>query len=236
MPCSSNKLKILTLMQATDSKLPEIDLAIIDRHSVLRDGLETLLDSAEGITVSSTFPSPVDAGEWLRDFRVDVLLTDIFFDGIDMLHCIADWAKEYAETRVLALSQYPEQVYAERVLNAGGAGYLMKDVASTELVRAVRQVHGGEIAVSPIMANRLLKNYSRWGNANCREELDLLSNREMLVLTLIGQGLANAKIAEQMGVSKKTVCTFKERIKQKLSLANSVELSQAAADYYKRII
>lgn len=203
----------------------------------MRDGLEHLFDAVDGFSVLGSFSTPKAMTQCLEAFQVDVVVMEVLFGGCDVLREIAEWSREYTDTQILVLSQFPEEVYAERVLSAGARGYLMKDHPSSALIEGVRKVNQGEVALSATMANRLLSNYSRKKNLTNTEphaELAALSDREILVLTLVGQGYPTARIAEEMGISKKTVSTFKERIKVKLALENSIQLSQVAMQWFGR--
>lgn len=212
---------------------PRLSLALVDGHCVLRDGMESLFEATCGFSVVGSFSDPKELAGCLRSFQVDVIITEILFSEVDALRCIADWAKEFSETKVLVLSQFPESAYAERALNAGAAGYLMKDTPTERIIEAVREVHSGQLALSPTMSNQLLSNFSRWRSEN-PGDLSKLSDRELLVLTMVGQGHTTAAIAHTMGISKKTVSTFKERIKVKLSLDNGLQLTQVAMQNFGR--
>lgn len=220
-------------MTAETSSQPELSLAVVDRHCVLRHGLESLFESVCEFSVVGSFADPKELPPCLHRFRVDVIITELLFNDVDALRCIADWARAFPETKVLVLSQFPESIYAERALNAGAAGYLMKDTPTEQLIEAVRTVREGRLALSPAMSHHLLANFSRWRNENAGD-LDRLSDRELMVMTLIGQGQPSAQIAHTMGISKKTVSTYKERIKDKLSLESGLQLTQAALQHFGR--
>lgn len=221
--------------ELTDTKV-SISVALIDGHGVLRDSLEHLLDSVPGMSVLACYATPNQLVTCLHAFEVDVVVTDILFGGCDALREIGEWTREYPDTRVLVLSHHPEEVYAERALAAGASGYITKDRSAEDLRAAIAQVARGEVVLSTVMANRLLAGYSRHRQQAPLEALDRLSDRELLVFTLIGQGYTTAKIAEDMGISKKTVSTFKERIKVKLALDNSLQLAQFALQSFGRAV
>lgn len=213
----------------------EIKITLLDDHGVLRDGLTALFEAVGGFSVVGSFACPRETSDFISLNPVNLLIMEMLFDEIDVFRSITEWTQKYNETRLIVLSQFPERLYAERVLNAGASGYLMKGISFPTLATGARQVCQGEISLSPEMSNRLLVRYTS-GRKNPEDALDLLSNREMLVLTLIGKGYANAKIAETMGVSKRTVSTFKERIKEKLSLASGQQLAQIAVDHLRRAV
>jgi DNA-binding NarL/FixJ family response regulator len=218
------------------TKESAISIALLDKHGVLCDGLECLFQAVEGVSVVGNVTTPEDLTACLDFVKVDIVVMDLIFSGHDALRCIEDWSKAHPQTKFLVLSQLPEGIYAQRVLNAGGSGYLMKDVRSGVLIDGVRRVAAGEVVVSPLMANVLLTNLSKGTAKDETNYFDRLTARELHVLTLVGQGHATAAIAEEMGISKKTVSTFKERIKSKLSLASSMQLAQVAIQHFGRAV
>lgn len=207
-----------------------VDLLVVllDAHGIVRDGLESLIERADDLSVVGSVATVSDLSKCLHLIQVDVVVMGLIFDGNDGLRSIADLAAAHPGTRFLVLSQLPEAVYAERVLHAGGSGYVMKHVSATVLLDAVRRVAAGEVVVSSTAASHLLANFSKHSFNGEDDVFERLTDRELHVLGLVGQGHATAVIASQMGISKKTVGTFKERIKTKLSLTSSLQLSQAA--------
>lgn len=220
-------------MTAEISRHTELSLVLIDNHCVLRDGLQSLFDSVPEFSVAAAFSSPVELPSCIDLNRVDVIVTELSFDEVDILCCIGDWARAFPGTKTLVLSQYPESIYAERSLNAGAAGYLMKDTPTARLIEAVREVYNGRPVLSSAMSNQLLGNFSKWRNEN-PGDFDCLSDRELMVTTLIGQGRTTAQIAHALGINKKTVSTYKEQIKDKLLLDSCMQLTQIALQKFGR--
>ena len=213
----------------------DISVVLLDDHAILRDGLERVLQAADGLHVIGSMGHPRELSKCLDLIQADVVVMGLVFDGSDGLRCIADCIQAYPETKILVLSQLPEAIYAQRVLNAGAHGYLMKNVSSLVVLDGIRKVVAGEVAVSPMVASQLLAQYTSRKKGAARNGIDQLSDRELHVLTLIGQGHTTANVAKNMGICKKTVDTFKERIKVKLSLQNSTQLAQVAAQHLGRL-
>jgi DNA-binding NarL/FixJ family response regulator len=148
--------------------------------------------------------------------------------GIDLIKQIRE---RHPKQKMLVISMYDESVYAERSLQAGAMGYLNKQIACETLIEAIRGILAGKTYLSPAMTDRILK--SRVGGMIDPGEspVDSLSNRELEVLTLIGQGTTTSGIARQLHLSVHTVDTYREKLKMKLHLANSAELNRYAAQW-----
>jgi len=209
-----------------------ITVALLDRHLMFRQGLECLLKNAEETTLVGSIESPDDVPRCFGRVDVDVLVFELDFQAGDPLRLIWDWSRAYPKVAFLALSAVEERLYAERVVRAGAKGFVSKCEPFEKVLPALAKVVEGKLAVSPEIEALLLSNYSRLRKENgnsIADKVDILSDRELLVLTLIGQGMGNAAIAKTMGVSPKTVGAFKERIKEKLAIYNSYQLTQFAA-------
>lgn len=212
-----------------------ISVVLVEDHSVLRDGLAHLLKAEPDMDIVGSLACPKELVKCLGHIQADVVVLGLLFPGDDGLRCIADFSKAYPQTNLLVLSQLSEETYAQRVLNAGARGYLMKTVTTDVLLAAIRTVANGEVAVSSRVSSRLLSCFASKSELDDRDGMDRLTDRELHVLTLIGQGHTNAAVASSMGISKKTVDSFKERIKAKLSLQNSTQLAQVAVQHLERV-
>lgn len=195
---------------------------------MVRDGLESLIERSEDISVVGSVATVAEQRACLHLAQVDVVVMGLILDGEDALRCISDWSQQYPDTRFLVLSQLPESIYAERVLQAGGCGYLMKDLPAGELLEGIRRAAAGEVVVSPSAASKLISNLSKKTTKQSVDAIEKLTDRELHVLGLVAQGHATSAIAVSMGISAKTVSTFKERIKEKLSLDSCQQLMQEA--------
>ena len=169
-----------------------------------------------------------DAGELIRQHQPDILLIEPFLEDRDGILWIKDLAKEYPRTRILIVSRQSERVYAERALHAGAAGYWMKNGSAAELLRAVKTVAAGEIYASPAIAALAMERFAH--RKNLPHGMEALSDRELGVFSLIAAGHRPGEIAKELGISRKTIETHGEHIKQKLGYANAEELKRGARE------
>jgi DNA-binding NarL/FixJ family response regulator len=169
-----------------------------------------------------------DAGELIRQHRPDILLIEPFLEDRDGILWIKELAREYAHTRILVVSRQSEHVYAERALHAGAAGYWMKNGSPEELMHAVETVMAGEIYTSPSITALAIQRFAH--RADLPRGLDALSDRELAVFSLIAAARRPGEIAKELGISRKTVTTHFEHIKQKMGYANAEELRQGARE------
>jgi DNA-binding NarL/FixJ family response regulator len=204
---------------------------IVDDHPIVRHGMAQLLSDEPDLNVCG---EAADAGEAVRaveELRPDMAIIDIQLDGMDGLNLLKDLKARWPELHVLIVSVHDETLYAERALRAGALGYLNKQTATEHLVEACRRVLAGEIYLSEQMSNRLL--HSVVGGKTDLEEspIDRLSDRELEVFRLLGEGLGTRQIADKLALSMKTIETYRENIKDKLSLADSNQLVRHAVQW-----
>jgi DNA-binding NarL/FixJ family response regulator len=169
-----------------------------------------------------------DAGELIRKYHPDVLLIEPFLEDRDGILWIKELGKESPKTRILIVSRQSERVYAERALHAGAAGYWMKNGTPEELMRAVETVAAGEIYASPALTALALQRFAH--RENLPQGVDALSDRELAVFSMIAAARRPGEIAKELGISRKTIQTHCEHIKQKLGYANAEELKRGAHD------
>jgi DNA-binding NarL/FixJ family response regulator len=205
---------------------PVIRLVVADDHPIVRGGLRRMVElepdleiAGEADTAESLFA--VLAAAAAADAVPDVLLLDVGMPGPGVLEVLRRVGQAYPGLRTLVLSVYPEEQYGLRTLRAGAAGYLTKDQSPELLVRAVRQVAAGHRFLSPALADRLVDGLAR-GYAAARHEL--LSAREFAVLVALGEGRSVPEIAGALGLSPKTVTTYRVRLLEKLGLCTNGDL------------
>lgn len=167
-----------------------------------------------------------EAVELIGKHQPDVLLIDPFLEGRDALRWVNDLATEFPRTRILIVSRQPERVYAERALQAGAAGYWMKNGSAEELLHAVETVAAGEIYVSPLMTSLALQKFAH--RENLPHGVGLLSDRELTIFGLIAVDQGAGRIAKKLGISRKTVESHSEHIKLKLGYRNAEALKRGA--------
>ncbi len=206
-------------------------ILIVDDHPVVRDGLITLINHQQDLKVCGEAEEAQQALTAISELKPDVVIIDITLKGSDGIELTKSIKARYAGLPVIVLSIHDESTYAERALRAGAQGYLMKEVVSDKIIAAIRAVLTGEIYVSDAMAKKLLRKLVGGKVDTTNAPMDGLSDRELEVFRLIGQGYKPSKIAQSMHLSVKTVETYRARIKEKLNLDDADELLRHAIQW-----
>jgi DNA-binding NarL/FixJ family response regulator len=201
---------------------------IVDDHPLLRQGLALLINRERDLAVCGEAEEAQTAITEITLKKPDILIADISLNGPDGLDLLKNLRMLYPNLPVLILSMHDESIYAERALRARANGYIMKQEATEKVLVAVRRILGGEIYLSDRMANKLLHQYISGASADMNSRLSALSDRELEVFRLIGEGRSTRQIAEKLLLSIKTVETYQAHIKDKLSLHSGRELVQHA--------
>jgi DNA-binding NarL/FixJ family response regulator len=201
---------------------------IVDDHPLLRQGLALMINREQDLAVCGEAEEAQTAMREITAKRPDILIADISLNGPDGLELLKNLRTSYPSLPVLILSMHDESIYAERALRARANGYIMKQEATEKVLVAVRRILGGDIYLSDRMANKLLHQYVSGASADVNSRLSALSDRELEVFRLIGEGRGTRQIAEKLHLSIKTVETYQAHIKEKLSLQSGRELVQHA--------
>jgi DNA-binding NarL/FixJ family response regulator len=200
----------------------------VDDHPLLRQGLALLINREHDLAVCGEAEEAQTAMREITARKPDILIVDISLNGPDGLELLKNLRTLYPSLPVLILSMHDESIYAERALRARANGYIMKQEATEKVLVAVRRILGGDIYLSDRMANKLLHQYVSGASADMNSRLSALSDRELEVFRLIGEGSSTRQIAEKLHLSIKTVETYQAHIKEKLSLHSGRELVQHA--------
>lgn len=195
---------------------------IVEDHPVFRTGLVGMIHREPGWAVCGHAENATRAFTEIGRLKPDLVLADIGLPGRSGLELLKDILTAWPHTAVLVLSMHDETLYAERVLRAGGRGYIMKQEDPESILDAVRQVLEGQIYLSGKMSARILDDLSR--RPRNHSSLSRLTDRELEVLQLIGQGKDSHAIARQLKLSFKTVDAHRSHIKEKLKLKSGTEL------------
>lgn len=198
-----------------------IRVALVDDHTIVREGLKKILSLESDISVHGEAGSAEAALVLVRENPPDVLLLDISLPGRSGLDIIHDLKSCFPEMGILVLTMHAEQVLAVRSLRAGASGYLNKDSASEELVSAVRRIHAGGRYITPAVADHLLSAFQRSSADTSHEQL---SDREFQVMVLIAEGMKNQEIGDRLAISARTVGTYRARILEKLRLKTTADI------------
>jgi DNA-binding NarL/FixJ family response regulator len=201
---------------------------LVDDHPVVREGLEIRLNAEPDLQVVGLAADTHQAMELIESSNPDLVITDLSLGGKPGLELVKDLEKSHPNLPVLVLSIHDETLWAERVLRAGAEGYIMKSQATQKVVDAVRQVLGGGLWISDKMNAILLQKMARARQPSTNSPLETLTDREIEVYQMIGQGMAVRQIAAKLHLSVKTVEVHREHIKQKLGLRTGMELVRHA--------
>jgi two-component system response regulator NreC len=205
----------------------KIRILLADDHAVLRAGLRALLNAEPDMEVVGEAANGREAVDRAEELRPDVIVMDLsmpLMGGIDATKQIRE---KGLLARVLVLTVHAEQQYLLPVLQSGGAGYVLKQAADTELIQAIRTVHRGDAFLYPTAASMLLDDYRRRVSAT-EDQFDGLSEREREVLKFTAEGFSSQEIADRLVISAKTVDTYRQRIMDKLNIHHRSELIRYA--------
>jgi DNA-binding NarL/FixJ family response regulator len=206
-------------------------ILIVDDHPTLRRGLAALIDSEPDLAVcgeAATCPAALAA---IPERRPDLVIVDLALGKGDGLDLVKEMRKRHPAIPALVLSMYDEAVYAERSLKAGARGYVTKQQLDSTVLVAIRRLLHGETYMSDTLGARLAAKFVDGRTLETDSPLDALSDRELQVFRLIGQGRSTRQIADTLNLSIKTIETHREHIKNKLSLETTAELAQRATQW-----
>ncbi|NJQ05377.1 response regulator transcription factor [Streptomyces lonarensis] len=211
-----------------------IRVLVADDEPLIRAGIRQILASADDIEVVAEAADGREAVDLACSHAVDVALLDIRMPALDGLGALAELRRAAPAVRALVLTTFGEREYVLRALAAGGAGFLLKDAAPAELIRAVRAAAAGDAFLSPGVTRHVVDTLADGGEstrrAAARDRLAALSSRETEVLALLGEGLSNAEVGRRIHVSEATVKTYVSRILAKSQCDNRVQAALLARD------
>lgn len=203
-----------------------IKILLADDHSLVRAGLRSLIEETGDLVVVVEAADGTEAIAQAGQHAIDVAVVDISMPGMDGLEVISRLQAQQPELPVLVLTMHEEEQYVVRSISAGAKGYITKRSAPEQLVKAIRQLHGGGRYLSEEAAELLALRVARGEDG--QSPLESLSNREMQVLRALALGQTNREIADSYHISIKTVDTYRFRLLKKLNLRNNADLSRFA--------
>lgn len=205
-----------------------IRVLIADDHVIVREGLKRIIEEDDRITLVAEANSGHQAVTLTRSESPDVVILDISMPERNGLDALSDVRKARPGVKVLMLSMHPEEQYAIRCLRQGADGYMTKESAPDLLLGAIHKLHAGGKYVSPNLAEKLALNLVQDDE---RAPHETLSERELQVLTLIGNGKTASEISDELCVSIKTVSTYRTRILEKMNMDNNAQLMRYAIEH-----
>jgi DNA-binding NarL/FixJ family response regulator len=201
---------------------------IVDDHELVRRGLAEMIEREGDLTVCAEAADAPSAMARIRETSPDLVLADITLRDGDGLELVKQIQAAHPKLRVLVVSMHDENLYAERAIRAGALGFVSKSEPAQVIVQAMRSVLQGRVHVSKHLADRLLQRMTAGMPSPEETPLDMLSDREIEVLSLLGEGLSTRDVAERLHLSTKTIHTYREHLKKKLGLNSASELIRYA--------
>ena len=205
-------------------------ILIVDDHPIVRRGLRELVADEPDLEVCGEAEDVAQALSQVAETRPDLVIVDLTLKNGHGLDLVQEIKARHGQVKMLVSSMHDESLFAERALRAGAAGYISKQEPPERMIDAMRRVLQGEIYLSSRMSTRLLHRLTT-GEAIDEDPVESLSDRELEVFEMIGQGLGTKQIAGKLDLSHKTIETHREKIKSKLNLKNSSELSRHATQW-----
>jgi DNA-binding NarL/FixJ family response regulator len=206
---------------------------LVEDHPMFREHLSQLIDRDLGMSVCGEADNIRDAMRLIREMRPDIAIVDITLRGSSGLELVKDIKAQGLSVNVLVLSMHDEELYAERALRAGAKGYITKNEASTEVVKAIRCVMSGEVYASKRVTAKLLERMTQKRAAPQLAGMETLADRELEVFQMLGKGRSTREIAQSLNLGESTVETYRARIKDKLQLKSAAELYLRAGQWVR---
>jgi DNA-binding NarL/FixJ family response regulator len=206
---------------------------LVDDHPLVREGLSMLINQEEDLEVCGEAGEPRDALRAIAKVQPDIVVIDLSLgehSGMDLIRSLRAQAQNLP---LIVLSMHDEKLYAERVIRAGARGYIMKREMSGTILAGIRQVLSGKLYVSPEVAEMFAEKFVERKLPADASPIEQLSDRELEVFSLLGQGYETRRIADNLHLSVKTVQAYCARIKEKLNLSNGTELLREAVYWHE---
>jgi two-component system response regulator NreC len=216
-------------MSESGSNGGKIRVLLADDHTILREGVRALLSEEEDMVVVGEAKDGLEAVDLAGSLEPDVVIMDMVMPRMNGIEATREIKQRWPLVKILILSMYDDDEYVAQIIQAGASGYVLKRVATEDLVRAIREVHGGSSFLYPPIAAKLIDDYLRHvrGEESAGAE-EPLTPRERQVLELIAEGNTNQEIATALCVSRKTVESHRANIMRKLDLHDVTELVKYA--------
>jgi two-component system response regulator DevR len=210
----------------------QVRVLLVDDHEVVRLGLMTLINEQDDMVAVGEAGSAAEALGAAERLRPDVVVMDIRLPGEGGIEVTRLLSERYPETRVVMLTSYIDDDLLVRSIRAGAAGYVLKQVGTDELLRAVRAAAQGEAVIDPATTSRLFARVREIEERDDRNAFRELSPRELDVLGEVARGMTNAEIGQSLNLREKTVRNYVSRMLEKLGLSNRIELATYAVEHH----
>src|SRR6266478_3247859 len=218
------------------SRATRTNILVVDDHPMMREGLIRLISNQSDLVCCGEAGTAAQAQTAVAKHKPDLVIMDLRLKSGDGLELIKSLKAQFADLRILILSQYDAPLYIERALRAGALGYVIKDQAAEEVLTAIRTVLSGQVYLTRGMAALLLHKFVGTPPKAARGGVEPLTDRELHVLQLLGAGMSTREIAEELKLSFKTIETHRENIKRKLGLRGAAALMHYATEWAREHI
>ena len=209
----------------------KIRVLLVDDHPITRQGLKALINQQLNLEVCAEADNAAQAVELLTKCQPDLAILDVSLKATNGIELTKNHKAHSPNLPILIVSMYDEALFAERALRAGAMGYVMKQEAGEKVVQALQHLLRGEIFLSSRMKEKMLHRFVNHKREGMVFSIDTLSDREMEVFQLIGNGYSTRQIAQKLGLSSKTIDSYREHLKQKLSLESGSDLVRHAIQW-----
>jgi DNA-binding NarL/FixJ family response regulator len=217
--------------QSSTDRRGKRTVLIVDDHPIVRQGLAQLINQEHDLVVCAQAEDAHEAMRAVRESQPDMVIVDISLKGASGVELIKDLQVQRPDLPILTLSMHDEAVYGERALRAGARGYIMKQEATEKVVTAIRRVLAGEVYVSDGMAAKMVSKLVGGASKKTGSPVERLSDRELEVFRMLGEGYNTREMAEKLHLSVKTIETYRAHIKDKLALQDASELLRSAIQW-----
>lgn len=204
---------------------------MVDDHPPIREALGERIESTMDLEICGECGSSEEAFREIETLRPDVAVVDLSLTDAHGLDLIQNIKAQFPEVQVVVYSMYDEFVYAERAIRAGASGYVTKARSTAKLIEAIRTAHDGEVYLSRKMSSRILNRVARGKTEEASFPIDELTDRELAVFQMLGEGYGVDEIQERLSLARKTVETYRRRAKEKLGLDSVSKLLQYALQW-----
>jgi DNA-binding NarL/FixJ family response regulator len=218
-------------MSTNQRSTDHIRVYLVDDHPAIREAIRDTIEATIDMEICGETSSSDDAFREIEELQPDVAVIDISLNDAHGLDLVQNVRSQYPDVRTIVFSMYDENVYAERAIRAGAAGYLMKSEPTKNIIEAIRCAHEGEVYLSRKMSSRILNKVAMGRTAEPSFAIDELTDREMAVFQMLGQGYSVQEIQDRLSLSRKTIETYRRRAKEKLGYDTVSELLQYAVQW-----
>jgi DNA-binding NarL/FixJ family response regulator len=208
-----------------------MQVLVVDDHPIVRHGVVQLINQTHGLEVVAQAGTAAEALKIAEAGGIDLAVVDVSLQGVSGLELVKQIRERGIDMPILVMSMHDESFYAERALRAGAQGYVMKQRATAEIATAIERVLGGDLYLSDALSAKLLRRVVDGDEGDEPGGASQLSDRELEVLQLLGQGVPTREVADRLNLSVKTIESYRANIKRKLELKNATELMQYAVKW-----